>query len=64
MRDSAKIVNPEMQKYDKIQYDKKHKKPTKYKKGDLVLVRILQHKPELIKSCSQNIRVPIRSKLY
>jgi len=45
LRDSAQIVNRAVQEYNKIQYDKKHKKPTWYKEGDLVLVRILQPKP-------------------
>lgn len=44
-RDSAKIVNRELQEYNKKAYDRRHKKPTKYKKGDLVLVKILQQKP-------------------
>lgn len=45
IRDSAQIVNRALQDYNKTQYDKRHKKPTKYKKGDLVLIKVLQYKP-------------------
>ncbi|XP_024887720.1 uncharacterized protein LOC112464769 [Temnothorax curvispinosus] len=45
LRDSAQIANRAVHEYNKVQYDRKHKKPTRYKEGDFVLVRVLQHKP-------------------
>ncbi|XP_011699701.1 PREDICTED: uncharacterized protein K02A2.6-like, partial [Wasmannia auropunctata] len=45
LRDSAKIVNRRLQEYNKIQYDKRHKKNKLYQAGDFVLVKVLQHKP-------------------
>lgn len=44
-RDSAQLVNRKLQEYNKRQYDKRHKRNTLYKKGDLVLIKIMQHKP-------------------
>ena len=41
---SAQDVNRRLQEYNKIQFDKRHKKITKYKVGDFVLVKKLQHK--------------------
>ena len=41
---SAQEVNRKLQEYNKVQFDKRHKKITKYKVGDYVLVRKLQHK--------------------
>lgn len=38
-RGSAQIVNRGIQEYNKIQYDKRHKKNTKYNVGDLVLLK-------------------------
>lgn len=55
-RNAAQIVNRAVQEYNKKKYDKRHKKPTRYKEGDLVLVRILQHKPGINQNCCQNIR--------
>ncbi|RLU22364.1 hypothetical protein DMN91_004642, partial [Ooceraea biroi] len=45
LRDTAKLVNRAVHEYNKIQYDKRHKKPTKYSEGDFVLIKVLQHKP-------------------
>lgn len=45
LRDTAKLMNRAVQDYNKRKYDKRHKKPTKYKEGDFVLIRVLQHKP-------------------
>lgn len=38
IQDTAQEVN-QLQEYNKMYYDKKHKKPSQYKEGDLVLVR-------------------------
>lgn len=45
LRDSVQIVNRAIQEYNKLKYDKRHRKPSQYKEGDLVLVRSLQHSP-------------------
>lgn len=45
LRDPAQIENRAIQEYNKLKYDKRHRKPSQYKEGDLVLVRILQHSP-------------------
>lgn len=44
-RNTAQIVNRTMQEYNKVRYDKRHKKCSIYKAGDLVLLRKLQNKP-------------------
>lgn len=44
-RDSAQIVNQKLQEYNKMQYDKRYKKTTKYNVGDLVLIKVTQYKP-------------------
>lgn len=44
-RNLAETVHQKLQAYNKSQYDKRHKKCTVYREGDLVLVRILQRKP-------------------
>lgn len=55
MRKSVQIVNRKLQEYNKIQY-KRHKKNTSYKIGDLVLVKVLYHKP------STNIKLTLKFK--
>lgn len=44
-RNAAQVVNRTLQDYNKIRYDKRHKKCSMYKAGDLVMVKVLQHKP-------------------
>lgn len=34
-----------MKEYNKEQFDKRHKKPTQYHEGDLVLIKVLRFKP-------------------
>lgn len=41
MRDSAQLANKTMQEYNKTYYDKRHKKPSLYSEGDLVMIRSL-----------------------
>lgn len=41
----ANLASRALKEYNKLQYDKRHKKPTKYCEGDLVLIKVLQHKP-------------------
>lgn len=43
-RQTAREVNRKIQEYNKADYDDRHKKITRYKEGDLVLVRKLQFK--------------------
>lgn len=45
LRDAAALANRAVQMYNKTQYDRRHKKPLKYKEGDLVLIRVTQYKP-------------------
>lgn len=47
VRDCAKIANQTLQEYNKSYYDKKYKKPSMYKVGDLVMIRSLTAKPGL-----------------
>lgn len=62
VRDQAQIVNLAMQEYNKMQYDKRHKKPTKYKKGDLVLIKVLQYKPGTNKKLLPKFKGPYQIK--
>lgn len=58
LRSAAQIANRAVQEYNKKQYDKRHKKPTQYKEGDLVLIRILQHKPGINKKLLPKYKGP------
>lgn len=62
IRDSAQVMNRAMQEYNKTQYDKRHKKPTRYKQGDLVLVKIMQHQPGINKKLLPKYRGPYQIK--
>lgn len=44
-RNVVQEVNRKLQEYNKIRYDKRHKKISIYSVGDLILVKQLQHKP-------------------
>lgn len=44
-RDLARTVSRKLQEYNKKRYDKRHKKCTQYKTGDLVMIKVLHHKP-------------------
>lgn len=60
LRDVSKLVNryKTIKEYNKVQYDKQHKKPTKYKEGDLVMIKITQHKPGINKKLVSNYKGP------
>lgn len=45
LRDAANLASRALKEYNKLQYDKRHKKPTKYCEDDLILIKVLQHKP-------------------
>jgi len=44
-RELARVTNRKLQEYNKMKYDQRHKKNTLYKEGDLILIKVLQHKP-------------------
>lgn len=58
LRDSAIEASDKLKKYNKIYYDKRHKKPTRYKVGDYVLVRDAQLKPGESKKIRPKYRGP------
>ncbi|KYN07953.1 hypothetical protein ALC62_01072 [Cyphomyrmex costatus] len=45
VRDMAVRANEKLREYNRLYYNERHKKPTKYKEGDYVLIRQLQNKP-------------------
>lgn len=55
LRDSAQIVNRAVQKYNKIQYDKKHNLHG-IKKEILYLLEFYSRNPVPIKNCCRNIK--------
>lgn len=62
LRDTAKLVNRAVQEYNKEQYDRRHKKPTKYKEGDFVLIKVLQHKPGINQKLAPKFKGPYQIK--
>lgn len=62
LRDRAQIVNRTLQEYNKQQYDKRHKKCTLYKSGDLVMIKVLQHKPGTNKKLAPKFKGPYQVK--
>ncbi|CAL1689693.1 unnamed protein product [Lasius platythorax] len=62
LRDKAQIVNRTLQEYNKQQYDKRHKKCTLYKSGDLVMIKVLQHKPGTNKKLAPKFKGPYQIK--
>lgn len=50
-RDMAITATNKLREYNKMYYDANHKTPTKYKTGDLILIRELQSKQGKVKSC-------------
>lgn len=62
LRDAAKLVNQKIKEYNKVQYDKRHKKPSKYKEGDLVMIKITQHKPGINKKLTPKFKDPYQIK--
>lgn len=44
-KDAAQLANRAVQECNKIKYDQRHKKPTKYAERDFVLIKVLQQKP-------------------
>jgi hypothetical protein len=61
-RNIAQSVNRRLQEYNKKQYDKRHKRNRKYKEGDLVLVRVTQHKPGTNTKLAPKYKGPYRIK--
>jgi len=61
-RKLAQTVNRKMQEYNKQQYDKHHKKCTRYKEGDLVMVRVTQNKPGVNKKLIPKYKGPYQIK--
>jgi len=61
-RNLAQTVNRKMQEYNKLQYDKRHKKCTRYKEGDLVMVRVTQNKPGVNKKLIPKYKGPYQIK--
>lgn len=63
-RDEARALasqaNNKLREYNKIYYDKRHKKPTRYKEGDLVLIRDLQGKTGTSKKIKPNYKGPYK----
>jgi len=57
-RDTALQANEKLREYNKQYYDKRHKKPSVYSVGDLVLVRNLQTKVGEGKKLKTNYRGP------
>lgn len=56
LRNIASEANKKLREYNKIYYDKKHKKPTVYETGDLVLIRDLQPKIVVNKKLKPNYK--------
>jgi len=62
LRDAAGIVNKAVQEYNKLQYDKRHRKPRRYEEGDLVYVKMLQYKPGTNQKLAAKFKGPYRIK--
>lgn len=58
MRTIAEEVSNKIRNYNKIYYDKKHAKPTKYQIGDYVLIRDTASKPGEDKKLKANYKGP------
>ncbi|XP_071628367.1 uncharacterized protein [Temnothorax longispinosus] len=59
-RDLALEATNKIKEYNKIYYDERHKKPTKYEEGDLVLIRDTYLKPGEDKKLKSNYKGPYR----
>jgi len=57
-KDTALQANDKLRKYNQEYYDRKHKKPSVYKTGDLVLVRNLQSKTGTSNKLKPNYKGP------
>lgn len=57
-----KVVNRKLQEYNKVKYDKRHKKCTKYSVGDLVMVKMLPNKPGTNRKLQPKFKGPYRIK--
>lgn len=57
-RTIASQATAKLREYNKTYYDKHHKKPTKYKAGDLVLIKDLQSKTGISKKLKPNYKGP------
>jgi len=60
LQNIASEINKKLREYNKIYYDKKHKKPTVYETGDLVLIRDLQPKRGINKKLRPNYKGPYK----
>ncbi|CAL1683817.1 unnamed protein product [Lasius platythorax] len=58
IRNIAQQANNKLREYNRSYYDKRHKKPTEYKTGDLVLVRDLQAKTGVSQKLKPNYKEP------
>jgi len=61
-RELAQVTNKKLQEYNKTLYDKRHKKNTLYEEGDLVLIKVLQHKPRTNTKLASKYNGPYRVK--
>lgn len=57
-RDIAVEATKKLASYNKIYYDNKHKRPTKYQPGDYVLIRDTQAKPKENRKLKPNYKGP------
>lgn len=62
LQDAAQVVNRSLQEYNKNYHDKRRKKCSKYKVGDLVLVKVLQYKPGTNRKLSPKFKGPYQIK--
>jgi hypothetical protein len=62
LRDCAQEANRNLQLYNKAKYDKKHKKPTLYQPGDLVMIRNMSVKPGINQKLLPKFRGPYQVK--
>lgn len=62
IRDSVQLANRAIQEYNKKQYDRKRKKITQYKEGDLVLIKVMQHKPGTNQKLQPKFKEPYQIK--
>lgn len=60
IRDNASIVNRAVQQYNKKRYDQKHKRPSLYKEGDLVAIRVTQFKTGVNRKLASKYNGPYR----
>jgi len=59
-RNLAQQANEKIRNYNKTYYDKRHKKPSPYKEGDLVLIQNLQGRPGENRKLKPNYKGPYR----